>query len=103
MVCSLRWPPEYLATRAANALSTGRGSPLAKVSVIAPAGAASGLARAPAVTAHRREHRDERQRCPAPRRGTAAAGASSPVPHGSAPLRNHEPSLRLWASPRGRL
>src|SRR5690242_20371591 len=42
MVCSLRWPAEYLATRAANALSTGRGSPLAKVSVMVPAGPASG-------------------------------------------------------------
>src|SRR5215471_3516734 len=42
MVCSLRWPPEYLATRAANVLSTGRGSPLANVSVMVPAGAASG-------------------------------------------------------------
>src|SRR5215467_4094328 len=42
MVCSLRCPPETLATRAANALSTGHGSALANVSVMVPAGAASG-------------------------------------------------------------
>src|SRR5262245_10696203 len=42
MVRSLRCPPETLATRAANALSTGNGLPLAKVSVMVPAGAASG-------------------------------------------------------------
>src|SRR5262249_29944966 len=104
---SLRCPPETLATRAANALSTGNGLPLAKVSVMVPAGAASGAP--PDLLAPRPLHP-----AAASTPMSASAGqrhAARPrravlrrmLPMKSGPLRNHEPSPPLWASPPDRL